>query len=194
MSSDGPPPERLATERMVLYRLTRDHVPAIFEGWAQDELVTRYLHWRPHADESETLAHAERCEAQWADGSRYTWILEEQATARIIGSIAAHDSGHRVGLGYVVARDRWGEGFASEAVEPVSRWFLRRPGTFRLWAVCDVDNPASARVLEKAGFRLEGTLRNWMTHPNVSDVPRDALCYSLVHADLGAPAPAERRE
>ena len=66
-------------------------------------------------------------------------------------------------------------------------WFL--PGRSRLtsnsqvrrvWAVCDIDNRASARVLEKIGFEQEGVLRRWITHPNVGPEPRDALCYSRV--------------
>jgi RimJ/RimL family protein N-acetyltransferase len=185
------PPEQLETPRLRLCRLTTEHAGAIFQGWAQDEEVTRYLHWRPHQDSTESIEHAERCEASWKDGSSFTWVLEELGSGEIIGSIAAHDSGFRVGLGYVIARARWGEGFAPEAVRAVSEWFLQRPETFRVWAVCDVDNRASARVLEKAGFALEGTLRRWMMHPNVSDHPRDALCYSLLRKGEGSGDGAE---
>ncbi len=168
---------------MRLLRLTAEHASAIFEGWAQDARVTLYLHWRPHSDISETVAHAERCEEAWNAGSSYTWVLEDRESGEVIGSIAAHDSGHRVGLGYVVSRSWWGRGLAPEAVAVVTQWFLGRPGVRRVWAVCDVENRASGRVLEKAGFRLEGTLRCWMLHPNVSDDPRDALCYSMVRDD-----------
>jgi RimJ/RimL family protein N-acetyltransferase len=46
--------------------------------------------------------------------------------------------------------------------------------------VCDVDNIASARVMEKAGLTLEGRLRRWLVHPNISDEPRDCLGYARV--------------
>jgi ribosomal-protein-alanine N-acetyltransferase len=49
-----------------------------------------------------------------------------------------------------------------------------------VWAVCDVDNLASARVLEKAGMGREGRLRRWVLHPNVSAAPRDCWCYAHV--------------
>ncbi len=179
------PPEQLETARLRLSRLTTAHARAVFEGWAQDEEVTRYLHWRPHRTEVESIEHAERCEAAWNDGSSFAWVLEELGSGEIVGSIAAHDAGFRVSLGYVLARARWGEGFAAEAVRAVTEWFLLRPGTYRVWAVCDVDNRASARVLEKAGFSLEATLRRWILHPNVSAAPRDALCYSIVRSELG---------
>lgn len=51
------------------------------------------------------------------------------------------------------------------------------PGVHRVCAYCDVDNAASARVMEKVGMVHEGTLRRWAIHPNVSDSPRDVLVY-----------------
>ena len=65
-------------------------------------------------------------------------------------------------------------------VAAVVDWALTQQGLWRIWAVCDVQNPASARVMEKAGMQREGVLRRWITHPNVSHEPRDCLCYALV--------------
>jgi len=70
----------------------------------------------------------------------------------------------------------------SEAVEELIRWGLESAEIYRIWAVCDVENTASARLLERVGMELEGTLRRWLVHPNVSDSPRDCLCYSIVKA------------
>ena len=57
---------------------------------------------------------------------------------------------------------------------------LARPSTWRVWAVCDVDNVASARVLENAGMEREGTLRRYIVHPAVSPIPRDVHLYARV--------------
>jgi RimJ/RimL family protein N-acetyltransferase len=54
---------------------------------------------------------------------------------------------------------------------------------WRVQAFCDLANRASARVLEKAGLTLEGTLRRYMVMPNLSAAPRDMLCYSKVRED-----------
>ena len=67
-----------------------------------------------------------------------------------------------------------------EAVDAVAAWFLSQPAVERVWATCDVENPSSARVLAKAGFELEGTLRRWDVHPNLGEKRRDALCYSRI--------------
>ena len=65
----------------------------------------------------------------------------------------------------------------TEALRAAVGWALAAPGVYRVGAVCDVDNPGSARVMEKAGLTREGLLRRWMVHPNVSDEPRDCFIY-----------------
>ena len=174
------PPETLDTERLHFRRLVASDARVIFERWAQDTDVTRYLVWRPHAAISESVAHAERCEKAWTEGAEFTWILEDRRSGAVVGSIAAHPEEHRVALGYLTAPTEWGKGYMTEAAAALATWFLEQPEVHRVWAVCDVDNRASARVLEKAGFIFEGTLRRWIMHPNVSDEPRDVLCYARV--------------
>lgn len=68
----------------------------------------------------------------------------------------------------------------TETVSALRVWAASEPDVYRRWAYCDVDNPTSARVLEKSGFEFEGRLRRWALHPNISDTPRDALVYSWV--------------
>lgn len=89
-------------------------------------------------------------------------------------------SGHRAELGYVLARDCWGRGVMTEAAQAVVTWALAQPGIYRVWAVTDVDNHGSARVLEKIGMQREGLLRRWMMHPNLSPEPRDCWCFARV--------------
>lgn len=55
---------------------------------------------------------------------------------------------------------------------------LELPELWRVWATCDVENTASARVLEKAGFTFEGVLHRWDRH-NISPEPRDARVYAI---------------
>ena len=67
----------------------------------------------------------------------------------------------------------------SEALGEVARWAMRQPGIWRIGAVCDTENLASARVMEKAGLVREGVLRRWLIHPNVGSEPRDCFSYAL---------------
>ena len=84
-----------------------------------------------------------------------------------------------IDIGYVLARPLWRRGLMSEAMGSLVQWALGHPEVYRIWAVCDVDNPASARVMEKAGMQYEGRMARYLIHPNVSDEPRDALLYAI---------------
>lgn len=179
------PPETFTTERLRLRRPVPGDAEQMFERWAKDPEVTKHLVWRPHADVSESRAHIERCMSAWEDGSEFVWFIESKESVRLVGSLAARRGGIRVNVGYLITRDCWGRGYMTEALEAVVSWWLDQPGIFRVWATTDLENPASARVLEKAGFSREGILRSWQLHPNVSSEPRDALCFSRTKAAPG---------
>src|SRR5262249_50237959 len=88
---------------------------------------------------------------------------------------------HRVELGYILGREHWGRGYMTEVVRAVSDWALAQPEVHRVWAACDVDNLASARLMEKAGMAREGTLRRWMLLPNIDPTtPGYFWCYARV--------------
>ena len=86
-------------------------------------------------------------------------------TDGLIGIAKANVSGHRAQIGYVVHQPFWGNGYATSAVRQLTALVEALPQVSRLWATCALDNPASARVLEKCGFEREGILRNWVTYP-----------------------------
>ena len=173
------PPEVIETARLRMRRLVEADAETIFSVWAQDAEVTRYLAWRPHASIEDSAAHARRCETSWDNGSNFVWMIEELGSCTPVGSIAAHPDGHRVSLGYLVARSAWGRGYMTECVSALTAKLLSQPEVFRVSAFCDFENGASARVLEKAGFNYEGRLARWLLHPNMSDEPRDSLCFAV---------------
>ena len=174
------PPETFATERLLLRVPRPADAPAVFEGYAQDAEVVRYLVWRPHRSLRETEQFLETCAANWASGDYFPWAVTLKDGGELIGMIGLHPHEFKPSVGYALARRFWGRGFAAEALRPVVAWALAQPGIFRVWALCDVENRASARVLEKAGMTREGLLRRCTMHPNASDEPRDCYCYSVV--------------
>lgn len=176
------PPEIFRTDRLLLRRPTEEDAPALFRRWGQDAEVTRFLIWQPHRDLLESRRHLERCDAAWRAGTAFTWLLDAPARGELVGSLAARRGDHGVSLGYLLARDAWGQGLMVEALQPVVAWWLGAGGVHRVWATCDLENRASARVLEKAGFVHEGILRRWDVHPALGPEPRDAHCYARVRA------------
>lgn len=78
--------------------------------------------------------------------------------ARLIGSIGLGRDGEEIELGYWIAREWWGQGYATEAVRAVLR-LAAALGHRHLVAGHFADNPASGRVLAKAGFKPTGERR-----------------------------------
>lgn len=170
------PPDSLQTARLLLRKPRLDDAPPIFRTYGQDAEVVRYLMWRQHNDVQDAHAAVQRFLRSWISGTQFCWLVLTRDTGELAGSIAARKDENGVNLGYLLARSHWGRGLMPEAVTAVVRWAFSDPSVFRIWAVCDVENRASVRVLEKTGFLREGVLKKWSRHPNVSAIPRD--CYS----------------
>jgi RimJ/RimL family protein N-acetyltransferase len=174
-------PNVIATPRLVLRVPVFADARTIHETYGCDPEVVRYLTWRPHESPAQAEEFMREQLARRQAGAEFFWALTlKGGDDRLIGMIALHPGDYRVGLGYVLARAYWGRGLMTEAVAALVELALAQPEIFRVWAVCDVENTGSARVLEKAGLTREGMLRRWSLHPNVSDEPRDCFCYAKV--------------
>jgi [ribosomal protein S5]-alanine N-acetyltransferase len=173
-------PATWETTRLVARRATGAAAQELFDAYAQDPDVARYMIWRPHRDVHETVEFLERCERVWRDGTAFPWTLWMKSDGALAGMIEARHVGTAVDIGYVLRRSLWRRGLMTEAARVVVDWALSLPDVHRVWATCDVDNVASARLLEAVGMQREGVLRRWLVHPNMGDTPRDSLCYAIV--------------
>jgi len=172
-------PDTFRTVRLMLRPIAVADAGAIFDGYAQDAEVTRFLTWRPHRSRGDTEDYVARCIATPPDVAR-TYMIVGAADGELRGAFELRRiTPFRLDLGYVLARTWWRQGLMTEALSEAVQWAMRQPSVFRIGAVCDVENVGSARVMEKAGLVREGVLRRWIMHPNVSDEPRD--CFSYAH-------------
>ena len=173
-------PPQFTTARLTLRKPELADAPAIFTAYAQDPAVTRFLIWRPHPDLATTHAYLEHCVAAWNATTEYCYVLTERAHATLLGMISLRVHDWSASLGYVLARSAWGQGMMSEAAQALTEFALQQSAMYRVWAVCDVDNTASARVMEKIGMTREGLMRRGVLHPNISSEPRDCWVYAKV--------------
>jgi len=164
----------------------------IFDRYASDPEVAKYMTWKPHRSVDETKEFLEWCQRAWHVGSAFPWSLWLKHSQAFAGLVEMRIGAHGVDVGYALSRRCWHQGLMTEALSSVVHRALAQPGIFRVWATCDVDNVASARVLERVGMQREGVLRQWLVHPNLGETPRDALCYSIVKANSTA-LPSNRR-
>lgn len=123
------------------------------------------------------------------EGTGIGCAVVETDTGRVVGSAAVRLSGGQ-DVGYWIAPDARGNGYAAEATRLLAEWALVH-GLRRVQLYCDVRNVASAVVALRTGFRYEGAMRDRMmrllderAEPRVSDL----ALFSRVAADDGAPA------
>ena len=175
------PPEKFSTKRLFLRKPVIEDAVPIFENYAQDPEVTRFLTWKSHKSINETKFFIQRCEKVWEEGSAFPWSIVRKYDNQLLGMIEIVMIDHAgVNLGYVLARPFWGEGYMVEALRIITKWAINQNDIFRVWAFCDVENTTSARVLEKSGMDKEGILRRWIRLPQFGEIPRDCFCYSIV--------------
>lgn len=174
------PPKTLKTDRLRLRKAKLADAEAIFRQYAQDPEVTKYVSWRAHQSIEETREYLRMCSLAWDVGKAFHWVIEGAEDRQVMGMIVARVNAEKWELGFVLARKYWGKGYMTEVLRGIIAWGLKQKDIYRIWAVCDIDNAASARVMEKAGMQREGVLRRWSVHPNISPEPRDSFCYAIV--------------
>jgi RimJ/RimL family protein N-acetyltransferase len=173
-------PDSFETNRLILRPIAADDASPIFTSYAQDSEVVRFLIWYPHHSMADTEDYIARCMAAPADRER-TYAVLGRPDGALLGAFALRrGESYRLDCGYVLARPFWGRGLMTEALAEVAQWAMQQDGIWRIGAYCDVENRASARVMEKAGLQREGILRRWIVHPNVSAEPRDCFSYAMV--------------
>lgn len=133
-------------------------------------------------DANEWISHVGRQREQW--GRTLNWAIRDQKE-NLIGGIGFHisdaNNSHRAELGYWLAKSHWNQGIATQAVKMATQFGLRDMQLARITAHVFHFNKASARVLEKAGYQLEGRLRN---HYRKDGQIFDALLYATTGRDL----------
>ncbi len=170
----------LATSRLKLRSPLIEDAPSIFDQYAQDRQVTKYLTWRSHENIETTQKFLQQCINSLATKTEFFWVILPKNKEKVIGMTRLEFQDYHASLGYVLARPYWNQGLMTEALKPLVDWALTQPSIYRVWAVCDRENQASARVLEKVGMTREGILHRWLIHPNMSNEPRDCFCYAKV--------------
>ncbi len=158
-----PPFTPLATERLLLRPLAPEdaiEVHRLVNDWAVVRMLSRLPFPYPSALTDTWIASTAQ---QIAAGTGYHLAItgEDAGREMVVGCIGLRlDLKPRVGsLGYWVGRRFWGHGVASEAAGRVARWALANLDLDRLEAHVAVDNPASAAVLRRIGFREVGAGR-----------------------------------
>lgn len=171
MQFRGEEMRELETERLRLRRFRAGDAQSIFDNWANDPEVTRYLTWNPHGDVSVTEKFLEARLRAYEEPDYYGYGIERRSDGELMGAldVVGYHHGNPV-IGYCLGRRFWGNGYMTEAVKALIEELKEDGyGTIVIKA-CDY-NDRSKRVIEKCGFELVGTWEQPMSELKPEIVP-----------------------
>lgn len=178
-------PITLRTPRLTLRQPDAGDVAAMF-AIRSDPEVTRYWSGSPWQSLEEAAQWLEGVEAGHRDGSALQFVIDLRDSTRTIGGCTLfnfHRGCRRAEIGYLLGRPYWGRGYMNEALRAMIAHAFGALSLRRLEADIDPDNIASARSLERLGFRHEGRLRErWEVEGQISD----SDVYGLLRSEWNA--------
>ena len=169
----------LETDRLVLRAFNIEDAEAMYENWASDPEVTKYLRWLPHKSVEESKNILENVFISgYQDLENMNWGIEVKETKELIGSIGLLTlRDETADFGYCIGKKYWGKGFMTEAGKAVLNYAFDTVGFNRVTGYHSVKNPASGMVMRKIGLKYEGFARE--KYISALGESHDAYMYGL---------------
>ena len=119
--------KKLETSRLILRKFNENDYIKMFDNWANDEKVTKYVSFNPHKNYNETKQIINEWINEYSNGS-YNWVVELKDNHEIIGNISVIELSKKHNnceLGYVFGSKFWGKGYATETLKIVIEYLIR---------------------------------------------------------------------
>ncbi|WP_028982411.1 GNAT family N-acetyltransferase [Sporocytophaga myxococcoides] len=161
------------TERLILREIVREDAEGMFKLDSDGE-VLKYLHVNPVKSIEEVNATIDFIRQQYLENGIGRWAMIEKDTNAFIGWVglklvreSINNMINYYDLGYRIIKEHWGNGYASEAAQASIEYGFSELHLTEIYAMADVDNFGSDKVLKKCGlkkketFNYNGKLHNW---------------------------------
>ena len=175
----------LESERLVLRQFLVSDAEDMYNNWATDAEVTKYLTWDPH----ESVDMTRDILTSWVETyerlESYQWAMVIKDTNKLVGSIGLvkHSNiNEYCEVGYCCSRSVWGQGYMTEALKTINDFLFFQVGFERISAIHYAENTASGRVMQKVGMKHEGTKRHF--YKKAEGVFIDCESYAVIKSDL----------
>lgn len=148
----------LLTKRLIVRRFQKSDLEPLL-AYRNDPEVSRFQGWGASFSSEQASTFIAEMSTREAGQTGWTQLaVLSRATGIMIGDVALNVlefEPRTAMIGYTLARDAWGQGYAFEAVTGLLKYCFEDLGLHRIRANCDARNQASWRLLEKLGFRRE---------------------------------------
>lgn len=172
--------QTIETPRLILRRATVHDAQAMFDNWACDSEVSRFLTWPAHTSPDITRQVLQSWVDSYGQDNFYQWLIVPKEVGQPIGSISGmnpNDLLSCVEIGYCIGQRWWHQGIMTEALQGVIGYLFDTCHFNRITAKHDTNNPHSGGVMRKCGMTCEGTSRQ-------SDCNNQGICDTVHYAIL----------
>jgi len=168
---------KLETERLLLRPFEKSDAQAMYDNWASDEEVTKYLTWNAHTNIEETKFILNLWIEEYQKPERINCGIVLKETNELIGGIdvVGYIEGVPV-IGYCISRKHWNKGIMSEALKELTN-YLFSIGHTKIRVDAMVDNIGSNRVIQKCGGEYINTYDDFIKAKQRSDKINSYLIY-----------------
>jgi len=176
--------QTINTDRLLLRRFKFDDDYNMFNNWANDSEVTKFLTWEPHNNIKNTKEIIKQWVNEYEHNNIYNWAIQSKEINEVIGGISIvqlDEINYSCEIGYCISRKYWGKGIMSESLKAVINYLFSEIEFNRIVAKHDTLNIASGKVMLKSGMVKEGTLRQVKLRDNKEFY--DLAVYAILKGD-----------
>ena len=173
----------LETERLILRKFKIEDAEYMYNNWAGDSEVTKYLSWQTHPNIEKSKEIIKSWIENYSKNDFYNWAIVLKENNQAIGSIGAaknDDSIEMVHIGYCISKKYWNKGITSEAFERIIKFFFEEVKLNRIESCHNEKNIYSGKVMIKCGLKKEGILRDALKD---NSGITDCLIYSILRRE-----------
>ena len=172
--------QTLQTDRLILRRFVESDAEAMFQNWASSAENLTYVTWDPHPNLEVTRNSIRSWVTSYTNPNYYKWaICLKDNPEQVIGDISIvsmDEIDSSCEVGYILGKNYWGRGMMTEAMTAVLDFCFTQAGFQKVRARYASLNPASGRVMEKAGMSYLKTIANGVER---KDYVADLIYYQI---------------
>lgn len=176
--------KQLETDKLILRKVMAADAQAAYRNWCSSENVTKYVAWEKHQDVEVTKKLYSLWEEEYQDPKTFRWIVELKESHEVIGTIDCSKKFINFGtceIGYCYGEKFWGKGYGTEALKRVIKFLFEEADADLVCAEHMSLNPASGKVMAKAGLKYETILHSRVNDKNGHK--DDLIVYYLTKED-----------
>ena len=151
----------ISTPRLLMRAARMSDAADLYE-YSKDPDVARHVLWDAHRSIHQTRGYIRYLLKQYRTGQPSSFVIELQPERKVIGTIGfmwVQQENRAAEIGYSLSRAYWNQGIMTEALRAMIAYGFEKLNLNRIEAQFESDNPASGCVMQHAGMRREGLLR-----------------------------------